>query len=59
MCCTTDCGCSAEEATRLKDFVMKTGQQAIFSSICDGDLAKSLDEALHTFQAACDSFPIG
>jgi len=50
---------SAEEATRLKDFVMKTGQQAIFSSICDGDLAKSLDEALHTFQAACDSFPIG
>jgi hypothetical protein len=50
---------SAEEGVRLKDFVTKSGQQAIFSSICEGDLAKALDEALHTFQAACDSFPIG
>lgn len=50
---------SAEEAVRLKDFVAKSGKQAVFSSICDGDLAKSLDEALHTFQTACDSFPIG
>jgi len=50
---------SAEEGVRLKDYVTKAGQQAIFSSICEGDLAKALDEALHTFQAACDSFPIG
>jgi hypothetical protein len=42
---------------RLKDYVAKTGAQAVFSSICDGDLAKSLDDALHTFTAACDSFP--
>lgn len=50
---------SAEEAVRLEDFVAKSGKQAVFSSICDGDLAKSLDEALHAFQTACDSFPIG
>ena len=48
---------SAEEAVRLKDFVQQSGQQAVFSSICDGDLSKSLDDALHTFSAACDSFP--
>jgi hypothetical protein len=48
---------SAQEAVRLKEFVMKSGSQAVFSSICDGDLAKSLDEALHTFKAACESFP--
>lgn len=48
---------SAEEAVRLKDFVQKSGQQAVFSSICEGDLAKGLDDALHTFSAACDSFP--
>ena len=41
----------------MKEFVMKSGQQAVFASICDGDLAKSLDEALHTFKAACESFP--
>ena len=50
---------NAEEAVRLKDYVMKTGKQAVFSSICDGDLAKSLGDALMTFTAACDSFPIG
>jgi hypothetical protein len=48
---------SATEAVRLKDYVAKSGKQAVFSSICDGDLAKSLDDALHTFSAACDSFP--
>jgi hypothetical protein len=48
---------SATEAARLKDYVQKTGAQAVFSSICDGDLSKSLDDALHTFSAACDSFP--
>jgi hypothetical protein len=48
---------SAQEAVRLKDFVAKSGSQAVFSSICDGDLAKSLDDALHTFKAACESFP--
>jgi hypothetical protein len=48
---------SATEAVRLKELVMKSGSQAVFSSICEGDLAKSLDDALHTFKAACESFP--
>ena len=48
---------SAEEAVRLKDFVQKSGKQAVFASICDGDLAKSLDQALKTFSQACDSYP--
>jgi hypothetical protein len=51
---------SAIEAVRLKDFVSKVGQNAIFSSICDGDLTAALTDALNTFTAACDNFqPIG
>src|SRR5262249_55622387 len=49
---------SAEEAVRLKEFVMKSGKQAVFSSICEGDLSGALDKALHTFGQACNSFPI-
>jgi hypothetical protein len=49
---------SASEAVRLKDFIMKSGKQAVLASICDGDLSKSLDQALHTFSQACNSFPI-
>jgi hypothetical protein len=48
---------SAEEATRLKDFVGLAGQNGVFSSICDGDLTIGLHNALETFQAACESFP--
>jgi hypothetical protein len=47
----------AAEATRLKDFVSETGQNAIFSSICTGNLATAISDALDTFQAACDDFP--
>ena len=51
----------AAEATKLKHFVttMNTGgpQNGVFSSICDGNLATSLQQALDTFQAACESFP--
>jgi hypothetical protein len=52
----------AAEATKLKQFVssMNMGtpsQNGIFSSICDGNLATSLQAALDTFQAACESFP--
>lgn len=46
----------AVEATRLKDFVMMTGDNAIFSSICEGDLTGALMEALTKFDAACDNF---
>lgn len=46
----------AYEATRLKDFVTLTGQNAVFSSICDGDLSSALQDALETFSAACENF---
>ena len=55
-----DCSSSfgdAVDATRLKQFVqLANGQgttQAVFSSICDGDLTIGLKAALDTFQAAC------
>jgi hypothetical protein len=47
----------AIQADRLQDFVTATGDNAVFSSICDGDLATALSEALSTFESACDSFP--
>ncbi len=48
---------SAIEAKRLKSFVGEVGASATFSSICDGDLAKGLEKALATFDAACKAFP--
>lgn len=51
--CMSDFG-EAEEASRLKDFVSQAGQNAVFSSICQDDLASALDEALATFTAACE-----
>jgi hypothetical protein len=55
-----DCSSSfgmATDATRLKQFVtLANGNgttQAVFSSICDGDLTIGLKRALDTFQAAC------
>ena len=48
---------SASDAARLKQFVMLANgngtTQAVFSSICDGDLTIGLKKALDTFQAAC------
>jgi hypothetical protein len=46
----------AVEATRLKDFVTGAGENAVFSSICEGDLTGALMEALTKFDAACDNF---
>ncbi len=47
----------AVEATRLKQFVQMTNatgsQQAVFSSICAGNLTTALTEVLAKFQAAC------
>jgi hypothetical protein len=54
-----DCSSSfgdAVNAARLKDFVNQANSgstQAVFSSICDGDLSIGLQKALDTFQAAC------
>ncbi len=54
--CSSDFG-DAIEAVRLKQFVSLTGENAVFSSICQGDLASSLGDALDTFSAACEGFP--
>jgi hypothetical protein len=54
--CSSSFG-NAYEATRLKDFVSKTGKTATFSSICAGNLAQALKQALDTFDAACQAFP--
>jgi hypothetical protein len=47
----------AVEASRLKQFVQMTNangsQQAVFSSICAGNLTAALNDVLNKFQAAC------
>jgi len=55
-----DCSSSfgkAIEAKRMKAFASLAGKNGTFSSICDGDLTKSLKQALDTFDAACKNFP--
>lgn len=54
--CSSSLG-EADEAVRLKDFVAQTGENAVFSSICEGDLASALGDAIATFDAACQAFP--
>ena len=48
---------NAAEATRLKQFVQMTNAngtpQAVFSSICAGNLTQALSDVLAKFQAAC------
>lgn len=54
--CSSSFG-DAADGVRLKEFVnLANGQgstQAVFSSICEGDLTKGLKDALDVFQAAC------
>jgi hypothetical protein len=47
----------AAEATRLKAFATSAGKTGKFSSICAGDLTTALDDAMKTFDAACQEFP--
>ena len=59
--CTSAFG-DAANAAKLQQFVNQTNmgtssQNGVFSSICEGTLAPALQQALNTFQAACDSFP--
>ena len=54
--CTSAFG-DAAEATRLREYVTLTGTNAVFSSICEGDLAGALGDAIDTFDAACQTFP--
>jgi hypothetical protein len=53
--CTSAFG-SASYAARLDQFVSEAGDNAVFSSICDGDLSKALEDALNTFTFACDNY---
>lgn len=46
---------NADEATRLKDFKTAVGTNAVMSSICDGNLATSLNDAVMLFKSACDA----
>jgi len=54
--CSSNFG-NATDAVRLKQLVTLSNAngstQAVFSSICDGDLTIGLKKALDTFQAAC------
>ena len=50
--CSSSFG-SADEATRLIDFKNQVGTNAVFSSICDGDLSTGLMQATMLFQSAC------
>ncbi len=47
---------SARTANRMLDFVSQAGPNAVFSSICSGDLSGALTTALNTFKAACNNF---
>jgi hypothetical protein len=47
----------AAEGIRLKQFQQQAGTNAVFGDICAGNLQSSLQQALDTFQAACDNFP--
>ncbi len=44
---------TANRAANLQQFVADTGENAVFSSICSGDLTTALGEAVATFDAAC------
>ena len=54
--CSSSFG-DAAEAVRMIDFVNQAGDNAVLSSICSGDLTGALEQALDTFEAACNSFP--
>lgn len=48
---------AAEEGIRLKQFQQQAGTNVVFGDICGGNLAPVLQQALETFQAACENFP--
>ncbi|MBL8624785.1 MAG: hypothetical protein JNK64_25985 [Myxococcales bacterium] len=56
----TSCSSSfgmAEEGIRLKQFQQAAGTNVIYGDICAGNLAPALQQALESFQAACENFP--
>lgn len=54
--CESEFG-SAAEASRLKSLVGQVGANGVVSSICSGDLTGALQQALDTFDTACQGFP--
>ncbi len=54
--CSSDFG-GAQEAKRLKQFAGLAGTNGVVSSICEADLSIGLQDALDTFDSACQSFP--
>lgn len=51
--CSSDLG-AADPAARLVDFAGQGGDNIVTSSICDGDLASALGDAMAKFQEACN-----
>ena len=54
--CASEFG-TAQDAVRLREFIGRVGPNGVLSSICEGDLAAPLTQALNTFDAACRRFP--
>ena len=48
---------AAEEGIRLKQFQQASGTNVVYGDICAGNLAPALQQALESFQAACENFP--
>lgn len=55
--CTSPFG-DALHAERLQELTQLKGDNAVFSSVCDGDLSSALRDALDTFDQACRAFPV-
>ena len=54
--CSSEFG-NADEATRLIEFAGIAGDNGVVASICDGDLTVGLQQALATFEEACNQLP--
>ncbi len=54
--CSSEFG-DADEATRLIEFAGLAGDNGVMASICDGDLTIGLQQALMTFEEACNQLP--
>src|SRR5690606_11165139 len=55
--CSSELG-DAQEASRLLNFAAQTGDNAVTASICEGDLATPLAQAMAVFQQACDEIVV-
>ncbi len=48
---------AAAQADRMMDFASQVGDNGVLSTLCQGDLTQALEDALDTFQTACEEFP--